>query len=287
MKIAVFMGGVSPEKEVSLNSGTAILESLQRQGFDAYGVVLTEKNIVSAFQEKEYDLAYLALHGGAGENGEIQGLLEMLGKKYTGSGVTACAVSMDKLLTKRIAELEGIRMAKTYENISEITDFPVMVKPSKNGSSVGIHVCHNKEEIEKALKEISRHAMIEEYIQGEELTVGILQEKVLGVLKIIPKATAIYDYESKYVLAGSLHEFPARIAKTSYEEAMENALKIHKALGMKGVSRSDFILKEDKVYFLEVNACPGMTKTSLIPDLATLQGYTFDDITRMMVEEFL
>lgn len=287
MKIAVFMGGISPEKEVSLNSGKSILESLQRQGFDAYGVVLTEENMLSAFQEEEYDLAYLALHGGAGENGEVQGLLEMLGKKYTGSGVTACAVSMDKLLTKRIATLEGIRVAKTYRNSSEIVNFPVMVKPSKNGSSMGIHVCHNKEEIEKALKEISGHAMIEEYIQGEELTVGVLQEEGLGVLKITPKAAKIYDYESKYAPAGSLHEFPARISKVSYEEALGSALKIHKALGMKGVSRSDFILKEDKVYFLEVNACPGMTKTSLIPDLATLRGYAFDDITRMMVEEVL
>lgn len=280
------MGGISSEKEVSLRSGAAILESLQRQGFDAYGVELTKENLVSAFQKEEYDLAYLALHGGAGENGEVQGLLEMLGKKYTGSGVVACAVSMDKLLTKRIATLEGIRMAKTFQKISDITAFPVMVKPSKDGSSVGIHICKNEEEVEKALKEIPGHAMIEEYIVGEELTVGVFQDKALGVLKITPKAAEIYDYESKYAPGGSLHEFPARIEKKAYEEAMENALKIHKALGMKGISRSDFILREDKVYFLEVNSCPGMTKTSLIPDLATLQGYSFDDITRMMVEEF-
>lgn len=287
MRIAVFMGGISSEKEISIRSGEAILESLQRQGYDAYGVVLTEKNMISAFQEEQYDLAYLALHGGAGENGEIQSVLELLGKKYTGSQVTACAMSMNKLLTKKIASFEEIRMAKTYANIAEIEAYPVMVKPSEDGSSVGIHVCNTQAEVEKALQEISGYAMIEEYIQGEELTVGVLHGKALGVLKIIPKAAEIYDYESKYALGGSVHEFPARIAKTAYEEAMLNAVKIHKALGMKGVSRSDFILKDDQVYFLEVNACPGMTKTSLIPDLATLQGYTFDDITRMLVEEAL
>ena len=280
MRIAVFMGGVSSEKEVSIRSGEAILESLQRQGYDAYGVVLTKENMVSAFQDENYDLAYLALHGGAGENGEIQSILELLGKKYTGSGVAACAMSMDKLLTKKIASLEGVRMA-------EISSYPVMVKPSKDGSSVGIHVCNNQEEVEKALQEISGYAMIEEYIQGEELTVGVLNGKALGVLKIIPQAADIYDYESKYAVGGSIHEFPARIAKIAYEEAMVNAVKIHEALGMKGVSRSDFILKDDQVYFLEVNACPGMTKTSLVPDLAILQGYTFDDITRMLVEDAL
>lgn len=287
MRIAVFMGGVSSEKEVSIRSGEAILESLQRQGYDAYGVVLTKENMVSAFQDENYDLAYLALHGGAGENGEIQSILELLGKKYTGSGVAACAMSMDKLLTKKIASLEGVRMAKTYSNVAEISSYPVMVKPSKDGSSVGIHVCNNQEEVEKALQEISGYAMIEEYIQGEELTVGILNGKALGVLKIIPQAADIYDYESKYAVGGSIHEFPARIAKIAYEEAMVNAVKIHEALGMKGVSRSDFILKDDQVYFLEVNACPGMTKTSLVPDLAILQGYTFDDITRMLVEDAL
>lgn len=281
------MGGTSSEKEVSMRSGAAILESLQRQGYDAYGVVLTKENMISAFQTEKYDLAYLALHGGEGENGEIQSLLEMLGKKYTGSGVTACAISMDKVLTKKIAKTEGIRMARSYTSVSEIEAYPVMVKPSRDGSSVGIHICNNAMEVEKAFQEIAGPAMIEEYIQGEELTVGVLQGKAFGVLKIIPKAAEIYDYESKYAPGGSLHEFPARIAKVAYEEAMENAVKIHKALGMKGVSRSDFMLKDDQVYFLEVNACPGMTATSLVPDLATLQGYTFDDITRMMVEELL
>lgn len=281
------MGGVSSEKEISMRSGQAILESLQRQNFEAYGVVLTRENMISAFQENDYDLAYLALHGGAGENGEIQSILEILGKKYTGSGVSACAVSMNKILTKKIADYEGILTPKVYQTSKEIDSFPVMVKPSQDGSSVGIHICYQQEEVEKALREISGDAMIEEYIEGEELTVGIFQEKALGVLKIIPKVAAIYDYTSKYTAGGSLHEFPARIPKIVYEKAMKNALKIHQVLGMKGISRSDFILKENRIYFLEVNACPGMTKTSLIPDLATLQGYTFDDVIRLTVEEFL
>ena len=141
MKIAVFMGGISSEREVSLRSGAAILESLQAQGYDAYGVDVTEKNLVSAFTENEYDLAYIAFHGGYGENGTFQGLLDMLGKPYTGSGAMESAITMDKAYTKAVANSVGIKTAKTYNCVEEIKDFPVVVKPSRDGSSVGIYFC--------------------------------------------------------------------------------------------------------------------------------------------------
>ena len=286
MKIAVFMGGTSSEKEISLRSGEAVLESLQRQGYDAYGVVLDENNQVTAFLENDYDLAYLVLHGGNGENGKIQAVLDILGKKYTGSGVLASALTMDKNKTKQIAENIGIRVPKSYRDLDSIERFPVIIKPVDEGSSKGLFLCNNKEEAGEALRKL-RKPIIEDYIVGEELTVGVLNGKALGVLKIIPQADVLYDYDSKYAKGGSIHEFPAKIEDKSYKEAMKIAERIHKEFKMKGISRSDFILSEGKLYFLEVNSSPGMTKTSLIPDLATLQGYTFDDVVRLTVETFL
>lgn len=286
MRIAVFMGGISSEREVSLRSGAAILGSLKNQGYDAYGVDVTEDNLITAFTENEYDLAYIALHGGYGENGTFQGLLDMLNKPYTGSGAMESAVTMDKAYTKAVAKMAGIKVAKTYNSVEEIDGFPVVVKPSRDGSSVGIYFCNNKEEVYNALKELEgKRPLIEEMIQGDELTVGVLNGEGLGVLRIIPK-NEFYDYESKYATGGSVHEYPAKIEKSAYDKAMENAVKIHNIVGLKGISRSDFMLKDGEVYFLEVNTCPGMTKTSLIPDLGTLKGYTFDDLVRIMVDTF-
>ena len=248
MKIAVFMGGTSTEREISLKSGTAVLESLISQGYDAYGVELNENNQVSAFVENEYDLAYLVLHGGNGENGKIQAVLDILGKKYTGSGVLASAITMDKNKTKQIAQSIGIKTPKSYRTVEEIERFPVIIKPVDEGSSKGLFLCNTKEEAQ---------------------------------------IVVLYDYDSKYATGGSVHEFPAKIEDKSYKEAMKIAEKIHKEFGMKGISRSDFILSEGELYFLEVNSSPGMTKTSLIPDLATLKGYSFDDVVRLMVETFM
>lgn len=285
MKIAVFMGGESSEKEVSLRSGNAVLKSLQKQGYDAYGIELKENNQILPFLEDEYDLAYLVLHGGNGENGKLQAILDILGKKYTGSGVLASAISMDKKRTKMIAESIGIKVPRTFDKIESINTFPVIVKPVDEGSSVGLYVCNNIEEVKKAVN-VVRNSIIEEYIKGEELTVGVMNDKALGVLRIIPKAADIYDYDSKYKIGGSIHEYPARIDNKLYKKAMKYAEDIHIELGMKGISRSDFIMKDDEIYFLEVNSSPGMTETSLIPDLATLQGYTFDDVVRIVVETF-
>ena len=280
MKIAVFMGGISSEKEVSVRTGTAILNSLIRQGYDAYGVTLDKNNLLTAFIENEYDLAYLALHGEYGEDGRIQGLLDILGKKYTGCGMISSAVSMDKDLTKKIAQAVGVRTPKSYtrENLENIDKFPVVVKPSTEGSTVGLYICHNKEELLDAVeKSGDKDLVIEEFIKGEELTVGVLEGEPLGVLKITPKI-GLYDYKSKYTAGMTEYEYPAKIS--------EYATIIHNSLKMKGVSRSDFILKDGELYFLEVNSCPGMTETSLVPKLATLKGYTFDDITRKIVEKF-
>ncbi len=283
MKIAVFMGGVSAEREVSLMTGSAILKSLLNQGYDAYGVDLTEKNLVSAFMENDYDVAYLALHGTYGEGGRIQGLLDLLGKKYTGSDATSSAVAMDKHITKLIAEDIGIRIPKTFASKEEIIDYPVVIKPVSEGSSVGLYICENAAEVEKALAELEgKNPIIEEFIQGEELTAGVLDGEALGVLKIKP-ISGRYDYESKYTAGKTVYEYPAKISDKEYETAMNYAKLINDELGLKGGTRSDFILSKGKVYFLEVNTCPGMTETSLLPKLASLKKYTFDDLVKKIL----
>lgn len=284
MRIAVVMGGITSEREVSLRSGQAVLNSLLRQGYDAYKIDLTRDNLVSAFTENEYDLVYLALHGEYGEDGRVQAVLDMLGKKYTGSGVTGSAVAMDKILTKIIARDLGIRVAKTYESVEEIDSYPVVIKPAKEGSSVGLYICNTEEEAKSAYETLQgKETLIEEFIKGDELTAGVLNGEKLGVVRIKPKS-GLYDYKSKYTVGMTEYECPAQIDEKAYEEASEAARKIHEKLGLKGVTRSDFMLKDGKTYFLEVNTCPGMTETSLAPKLAALKGYSFDDLTKMIVE---
>ncbi|MFK4786196.1 D-alanine--D-alanine ligase [Fusobacterium sp. MFO224] len=287
MKIGVFMGGISSEREISIKTGTAILKSLLRQGYDAYGIELHKDNMLKAFLDEEYDVAFLALHGIYGEDGRIQALLDILGKKYTGSSMISSAISMDKDLTKKIAISEGIKVPKTYKihDIYKIEDFPVVVKPVIEGSSVGLYICKSIEEVKKALAELSeKEVTIEQFIKGEELTVGVIQGEPLGVLKIKPKK-GLYDYKSKYTKGMTEYEYPAVIDNKDYKKAMEYATIIHNSLKMNGISRSDFILSNGDIYFLEVNSCPGMTETSLVPKLATLKGYTFDDLIKKMLKE--
>lgn len=212
--------------------------------------------------------------------------LDILKKPYTGSGVTSSAIAMDKIYTKKIAESIGIRIAKNYNYPEEVENYPVIVKPAKEGSSFGIFICKNLEEIKAAFMKLGdTKKVIEEYIKGEELTAGVMNNESLGVLRI-KYSNELYDYEAKYSNGGCTHEFPAKILKSAYDEAVLASLKIHKELGLEGISRSDFMLKDGKCYFLEVNTCPGMTETSLIPDLGKIKGYTFDDIVKKMVETF-
>jgi D-alanine-D-alanine ligase len=285
MKIAVLMGGISAEREISLMSGEAILKGLLNLGYEAFKIDLMEGNYVSALVENEFDLAYIALHGEFGEDGRVQSLLDILGKKYTGSKATPSAVAMDKAITKIIVASYGVKVPKTYENINEIERYPVVIKPSKEGSSVGLYICENKEDAKKALKNLEgTEVVIEDFIEGEELTAGIINGEKLGVVKIIPNSGR-YDFESKYTPGSTSYEVPARIEKKYYDEAMDIALKVHEVLGLDGATRSDFILGKDGLYFLEVNTSPGMTQTSLLPKLGKLQGYSFEDILKKVVEK--
>jgi len=283
MRIAVLMGGISSEREISLMSGGAILQGLLNLGYDAFKIDLVEENYLTALMENEYDLAYIALHGEFGEDGRVQAVLDILKKPYTGSGVTASAVSMDKILTKIIADDFGIKTPMKYTNIDDIIKYPIVIKPSKEGSSVGLYICQNSEEAKKAVEKLKGiDLVIEEFVAGEELTAGILNGEKLGVVKIIPNS-GTYDFESKYTVGKTTYEVPAIIEEKYYEEAMEIASKMHEILNLRGMSRSDFILSKDGLYFLEVNTSPGMTTTSLLPKLGELKGYSFEMILEKMI----
>jgi D-alanine-D-alanine ligase len=284
MKIAVVMGGISSEREISIKSGSAILNSLVSQGYNAYPLILDKDNFINKLMENEYDLAYIALHGEFGEDGRVQGFLDILGKKYTGSDFRGSCISMDKNITKNLLHHYNIKMPKSFYKVEDVEKFPVVVKPSTEGSSVGLYICENKKELEKACKDLEGLSLtIEEFVKGEELTVGVLDGEALGVLKIKPKS-GVYDYKSKYTSGETEYEYPAKIDGSVYEEAMEVSEKVHKELNLKGASRSDFILKGSELYFLEVNTSPGMTNTSLLPKLATLKGYNFDTLVKKIVD---
>jgi len=284
MRIAVLMGGISSERKISLMSGEAILKGLLNLGYDAFKIDLVEENYLTALVENEFDLAYIALHGEFGEDGRVQSVLDILKKPYTGSGVTASAVSMDKILTKIVVDDFGIRTPMKYFNIDEIKKYPIVIKPSKEGSSVGLYICNNYEEAKHAVEQLpGLDLVIEEFIAGEELTAGIINGEKLGVVKIIPNS-GTYDFESKYTPGSTTYEVPAKIEDKYYEEAMEIAFKVHGVLNLKGASRSDFILAENGLYFLEVNTSPGMTPTSLLPKLGELKGYTFENILEKIVK---
>ncbi|MBP6467377.1 MAG: D-alanine--D-alanine ligase [Fusobacteriaceae bacterium] len=283
MKIAVLMGGISSEKEVSLRTGAAITAALQRKGYDAFSLVLDKDNFVTALTNTEFDLAYVALHGEFGEDGRVQAFLDILGKKYTGSGYVESGISMNKTLTKKILDSYGVLSPKTYEKVEDIEKYPVVIKPTTEGSSVGLYICQNEAEARNAVEALEgKEILIEDFIKGEELTVGVLNGEALGVLRIKP-ISGVYDYESKYTKGMTEYEFPAQISEASYDEAMKISAKVHKELNLKGATRSDFILRGEELFFLEVNTSPGMTETSLLPKIATLKNIDFDTLVEKIV----
>ena len=287
MKIAVLMGGISSEREISLKTGNAILRTLKNMDYDAFGIDLRQDNFLEALSDTEYDLAVIALHGEYGEDGRVQAVLDILGKKYTGSAFTGSAIAMDKILTKKVLENEGVLVPKTYRNSDNIDRYPVVVKPCTEGSSIGLYICKSSEDVEEAIAKLEgKEYLIEEFVDGDELTAGVLCGEALGVVKIVPKS-GLYDYESKYTLGKTEYQVPANIPKFLYDEAMETARRVHEVLGLSGATRSDFILSAGKLYFLEVNTSPGMTETSLLPKLATLKGYGFGDVVQKLISEII
>lgn len=302
-KVLVLMGGTSEEREVSLRSGLAVAEALREKGYQAESLDFNPK-VLGDIEKIKPDVVFIALHGKNGEDGTVQGYLELLGIPYTGSGVAASAISMDKILAKKILCYEGLPTAEfeiihkssfNRENsaaasLIERFGLPVVVKPPTQGSSVGTSIVRKEADIlpaiEKALA-FGDEVLIERFIAGTELTVAIIGNNEPLVLPII-EITAqneYYDYESKYTPGMSTHIIPARISDEARELIAGIAKKAYQALKCRGFSRIDFILdRNGNPYILENNTIPGMTATSLIPDAARAAGISFPELVDKIVK---
>jgi D-alanine-D-alanine ligase len=294
-KIGVLLGGLSSEREVSIASGTAVLKALQEKGYHAVAIDVG-RDVAEKLREQNVEAAFIALHGKFGEDGAIQGLLEIMGIPYTGSGILASALGMNKTVSKQVFRSRGLLVgpyeviyagnADTAHSIVSQLRYPVVVKPHAEGSSVGVSLVFKKEDVTPALElalKYSDEVLIEKFIKGKEVQVGILGDRALGAIEIVPKRT-FYDYAAKYEEGMSEHFFPARIDDAAYQRTLEAGLAAHLAIGCRGYSRVDFIIDESGApYILEVNTLPGMTATSLLPEIAKGVGTSFPDL----VEEIL
>ena len=292
-KIGVLMGGLSAERGVSLNSGRAVHAALIERGYDAVAIDVG-RDISARLVIEGVEVAFICLHGRLGEDGTIQGLLEVMGIPYTGSGVLASALAMNKTVAKVVFSANGLTVApyvvlRGSDSFNE--DYagfglPVVVKPSQEGSSVGVSLVRNREELLPAIELAFRYddeLLVEKYIKGREIQVGILADKALGAIEIVPKRE-FYDFEAKYTAGMAEHICPAPLEQPIYEKVLQQGELAHLVLGCSGYSRVDFLVTEDgECFLLEVNTLPGMTALSLLPEIAQSAGYGFADL----VEEIL
>jgi D-alanine--D-alanine ligase len=296
-KIAVLCGGVSAEREVSLHSGKAVAESLRRQGYDAYTVDPTEELLksgsLSGFVGKNRpDLAVIQLHGTAGEDGAIQGALTLLGIPFSGSGVMSSAMCMDKEFTKQRLKAAGIRtpqglVVRSSEDIRGELAGRLVVKPNAQGSTAGLTFVDDYSELPQAIETALRYdseALIEERIEGMEISVPVIGDKALLPVEIVP-ASGEYDFASKYLPGGAEEICPARLPDETLSAVQALAVKVHSLMGCRGVTRTDMIITDDGPVVLEVNTVPGMTETSLVPHSAAASGMSFDELTSWMVKD--
>jgi len=295
--VAVLMGGWSAEREVSLRSGRACADALNRLGYRVTPIDVG-RDVAAALTVTKPDVALNVLHGRPGEDGTLQGLLEILGIPYSHSGVLASALAMHKVCAKALFRAAGIPVAEDLVASRleaarrHLMPPPYVVKPIAEGSSVGVFIVseqhpHPPQELYRDDWSFGEEVLIERYIPGKELTCAVLGDQALDVIEIVP-ATRFYDYEAKYAIGGSKHVLPAQILLNVYQEVRRLALAAHGALGCRGVSRADFRYDDQgtgKLVCLEINTQPGMTETSLVPELAAYAGMTFDELVRWMVED--
>lgn len=293
-KVLVVMGGFSAERDVSLVTGKGVSEALIRSGYQVISYDLRNGfDFVDVLKKEKPDVVFNALHGNFGEDGEIQGLLDILQIPYTHSGLKASALGMDKNLTKVIAGANGLKIApsqqltyKEYKQKGTNIEMPYVIKPISDGSSVGVFII-KKEEDKKAVfyEDDNRELMVEKFIEGQELTVSVLDGKALGVTEMRPK-TEFYDYEAKYTDGMTQHILPAEISEDVYKQAQKYAEILHVALKCNTVSRSDFRYNpKDGIVLLEINTNPGMTPLSLVPEQAKFAGISYDEVCKILVEK--
>ena len=298
--VAVLMGGFSSERPVSLSSGTACAAALEEVGYKVTRIDVG-RDVGTVLGALKPDVCFNALHGPFGEDGTIQGILEYLAIPYTHSGVLASALAMNKAQAKRVAKAAGIPVAE-----SKVVDRfaigdrhpmkpPYVVKPVNEGSSFGVVIVqegqsHPPQIVSSPEWRYGEKVLVERYVHGRELTCAVMGDVALGVTEIIPTGHSFYDYDSKYVAGGSKHECPAKVSPNIYQKIQTLALKAHQAIGCRGVSRSDFRYDDrhsenGEVIWLEVNTQPGMTPTSLVPEIAAHAGHSFGELLSWMVED--
>jgi len=299
-RVVVLYGGISAEREVSLSSGRKVIEALREGGFDVTPIDVGEDlaAVITAIRDAKPDAVFNALHGRFGEDGAIQGVLDWMGIPYTHSGVRASALAMDKAAAKAVFQSAGLPVAPGREvDVAELEaadplPLPYVVKPVNEGSSVGVEIIRSgdnrRAEVARAWR-YGKVAMVEEYIPGRELTVGVMGDKALAVTEIMADAGVFYDYESKYSDGGSRHVVPAAVHPDAYARALDVALAAHRAIGCRGATRCDFRYDDTKgepgrLVLLEINTQPGLTPTSLLPEQAAHLGMSFPRLCAWMVE---
>ncbi len=297
--VAVLMGGLSAEREVSFMGGKSAVEALESRGYQVSAIDVG-RDLCQKLGEVKPDVVYNALHGPYGEDGTVQGMLEILGIPYSHSGVLASALAIDKAMAKKLFVAAGLRCPESVmTTIDRLRDDlpmdpPYVVKPNREGSSVGVTIVRTDEDSLPLRNSwpYGPDIMVERFVEGRELTVSVLGtaghgDKPLGVTEIRPRQ-GFFDYHAKYTEGQTDHLLPAPVSPTTYQRALDDALTAHRALGCRGVTRADFMLEEDDpdaLYLLEVNTQPGMTPLSLTPEQAAHVGIDFGDLVEQLVEE--
>lgn len=297
-RIGVLMGGISSEREVSLRSGKAIYNALKEMGYDAVTIDVG-MDVVDVIKKEKIELAFIALHGGWGENGAIQGLLEIMDIPYTGSGILASALAMDKVSSRKIFEQHELKVPSyiVLDNKYSILKahnsghkLPLVIKPSSEGSSIGVSIVYKKEELKVAIETAFRYGdrvIIEDFIDGKEIHVGILGDRALGAIEIRPKQ-GFYSYEAKYTQGLTDYIYPPELNDKEYNESLEAGLKAHIAIGCEGATRVDLRVDREGIpYILEVNTLPGMTAMSLLPKIAQGAGIDFNELVEKILDLML
>ncbi|MFA5144053.1 MAG: D-alanine--D-alanine ligase [Candidatus Omnitrophota bacterium] len=301
-RVGVLAGGPSSEREISLRSGKAVHNALIQEGIEAFFIDV-RGNIYDIIKSEKLDVAFLALHGKFGEDGTVQRILDSAGIRYTGSAAEASKLALDKIASKEafvrsdiptpkyiVAEAGTLANGKAGFNLPSWGKFPVVVKPQFEGSSIGLSVVKEARALEGALEEAFKYgpkALVEEYISGRELTVGILNDEPLPVIEIVPKAR-VYDYAAKYRDPDTQYLVPAPIKESEERSAKSLGVRSHSALGCRSFSRTDMIMDErGRIFVLEVNTIPGMTERSLLPKAAAAAGVNFNKLCVKLLEDAL
>jgi D-alanine-D-alanine ligase len=288
-RIGVLMGGSSSEREISLKSGKAVLQGLKRCGYNVTAIDVGN-DLAGKLKRQRIGAAFIALHGRWGEDGSVQGLLEIVGIPYTGSGVLGSAMAMDKVVMKMIFESTGIPTpAYTMVVEGDKVHFPLpfVVKPANEGSTIGISIVRKQKEIGPAIKNARRYdrkVMVERYIEGDEITVGIVNGEALPVVQVKP-ASGFYDFEAKYTKGMTEYVVPAKISKTMAKKAAAIALEVYEVFELSGCARIDMLIDDDVPKVIDINTSPGMTETSLVPKAWSHLGKTFDELVETILME--